>query len=275
LSGWHINANETRTVRIQKVETETEHAKTFYFEDKLCSLAEPGQFIMLWIPGVDEIPLSLSSATNGLVSVTVKDVGEGTHTLFQMKQGGIIGIRGPFGTHFKITGKTVLVVGGGIGTAPLMLLTFRLLKEGVKPVVVEGAKTKNELLFVKQLLNLQRKVGLEVTFATDDGSYGFKGDATNAAGSVLSSRHVDAIYTCGNEFMTLKVYLLAKKNKIPLQASLERIMLCAIGICGSCVIGKYRVCKDGPVFDQNQLKEVENELGKLTRNFKGERIAIK
>jgi dihydroorotate dehydrogenase electron transfer subunit len=113
-----------------------------------------------------------------------------------------------------------------------------------------------------------------LTFATDDGSYGIKGYASDIAENILSSRHVDTVYVCGNEAMILKVYLLAKEKKMPLQASLERVMFCAMGICGSCVIGKYRVCKDGPVFDQTQLGEVENELGKLKRGFKGEKVPV-
>jgi dihydroorotate dehydrogenase electron transfer subunit len=167
-----------------------------------------------------------------------------------------------------------LVVGGGIGTAPLMLLASRLLKAKVKTTVVEGAKTLSDLLFVKQLTKMQAEVNLKVVFTTDDGSYGTKGLATDATKKILSKGQVDAVYTCGNEAMTLKVYRLAQKYGTPLQASLERFMFCAIGICGSCVIGKYRVCKDGPVFDQTQLKEVENELGKMKRDFKGERVRV-
>jgi dihydroorotate dehydrogenase electron transfer subunit len=274
LSGWHIDANEIRTVRIQKVETETKRVKTFYFEDKICASAEPGQFIMLWIPGVDEIPLSLSSVNKGLTSVTVKEVGEATGSLNGMKQGDVIGVRGPFGTHFRITGKNALVVGGGIGTAPLMMLTLELLKQKVETTLVEGAKTRSELLFVDQLIKLRQNAGLKLALTTDDGSHGIKGYASDVAESVLSSGHVDTVYVCGNEAMILKVYLLAKEKKTPLQVSLERIMLCAMGICGSCVIGKYRVCKDGPVFEQTQLKEVEDELGKLKRDFKGEKVPI-
>jgi dihydroorotate dehydrogenase electron transfer subunit len=204
----------------------------------------------------------------------VKEVGEGTKSLNKMKQGEVVGVRGPFGTHYKIAGKTALVVGGGIGTAPLMLLTSRLLKAKAKTTVVEGTKTLSDLLFVKHLTKMEGEANLKVVFTTDDGSYGTRGLATDAAEKILSTGQVDAVYTCGNEAMTLKVYRLAEKYGTPLQASLERFMFCAIGICGSCVIGKYRVCKDGPVFDQTQLKEVENELGKMKRDFKGERVRV-
>jgi len=274
LSGWHTDANQIRTLSIRKVVTETELVKTFYFEDKICASTEPGQFVMVWIPCIDEIPLSLSSINGDLASVTVKEVGEATRALNKMKEGEIIGVRGPFGTHFRIVGKTALVVGGGVGTAPLMLLTSKLLEKKVKTTVIEGAKTRSELLFLDQLAKLQQKTSLKTIYTTDDGSYGTKGLATDAAEKVLSSGHFDAIYVCGNEAMTVKVYRLSEKYGTPLQASLERFMYCAIGICGSCVIGKYRVCKDGPVFDQTQLKEVESELGRLKRDLKGEKVPI-
>jgi len=274
LSGWHTDANQIRTVKIQSVKTETQRVKTFFFEDELCSSAKLGQFVMVWIPGVDEIPLSLSSIGGKTSSVTVKEVGEATRALNRRRKNDIVGVRGPFGTHFKIAGREALVVGGGIGTASLMVLTRTLLDAKVKTTIIEGAKTQSELLFLDQLRDLSAKAGAEVFIATDDGSYGTKGLVTEAVERILSSRKFDTIYACGNEAMIRKVYLLAKKYDIPLQASLERIMLCAMGVCGSCVVGKYRVCKDGPVFDQNQLEEVEEELGRFKRDFKGERIPI-
>jgi len=274
LSGWHTEANEIRIVKIRSVKAEAPNVNTYFFEDELCSSAKPGQFVMAWVPGVDEIPLSLSSSHEKFSSVTVKEVGEATVALSNMSREDMIGVRGPFGNHFKIIGKEALVVGGGTGTAPLMMLTRRLLSKGGKTTVINGAKTLRELLFFDQLRKLSAEPGFEVLFTTDDGSYGDKGLATDAAESLLTSRRFDMIYCCGNEAMTRKVYLLAQKHETPLQASLERIMLCAMGICGSCVIGRYRVCKDGPVFDQTQLEEVEEELGRFKRGFKGERVPI-
>ncbi|MEM2970444.1 MAG: dihydroorotate dehydrogenase electron transfer subunit [Candidatus Bathyarchaeia archaeon] len=272
MSGWHTDVNQLRTVSIQKVVAETELIKTLYFRDKLCASAKPGQFIMVWIPCVDEIPLSISSVNGSLVSVTVKEVGEATRALNRMSEGELIGVRGPFGTHFEVVGKTALVVGGGVGTAPLMLLTSRLVGEKVKTIVVEGAKTRSELLFVNQLVELQKNNGFKAIFTTDDGSYGTKGLVTDAAEKLLSTERFDIIYACGNEAMTTRIFELAEKYGTPLQASLERFMYCAMGICGSCVIGKYRVCRDGPVFNQTQLKEVEDELGKIKLDPKGEKV---
>jgi dihydroorotate dehydrogenase electron transfer subunit len=82
------------------------------------------------------------------------------------------------------------------------------------------------------------------------------------------------IYTCGPEQMMRKVLDLAEKHEIALEASLERLMRCAIGLCGSCVVGKYRVCRDGPVFTANQLEEVKREFGISKRDFNGKRISL-
>jgi len=266
--------NEMRIVKISKIKTEAPNVKTIFFEDELCASAEPGQFLMVWIPGVDEIPLSISSTSDQLASVTVKEVGEATRALNRMKRGEILGIRGPFGSYFKIVGKSALVVGGGIGVAPLLMLVTRLLNSDVETTMIEGVKTRSEILFHDQLRALHNAHGLKVIFTTDDGSYGVKGMATEAAEKLLSEKRFDSMYACGKEAMICKLYSLAEKHGIPIQASLERIMRCAMGICGSCTIGKYRVCKDGPIFNSSQLREIRKELGKFRRNFRGERVPI-
>jgi dihydroorotate dehydrogenase electron transfer subunit len=80
------------------------------------------------------------------------------------------------------------------------------------------------------------------------------------------------IYTCGPEPMMHKMFLLAEQHKVPLQASLERIMRCSIGLCGSCQIGKLRVCKDGPVLNSEQLRSIKEEFGKFRLDFTGKKI---
>ncbi len=271
---WHIKNNVLRIVRIVKAKAEARDVKTFYFRDDLCSQAKPGQFIMAWIPDVDEIPLSISSASDGLASVTVKDVGEATHAISQMERGDVLGIRGPFGSYFRIIGRNALIVAGGIGAAPLLMLADRLLSRNVKVTFIEGAKTHSEIIFKDQLSFLRDKYGLEVIFATDDGTYGLRGTAVDAAEEALSKKRFDSLYACGRESMIRKLYFLAEKYSIPMQASLERIMRCAIGICGSCVMGRYRVCRDGPVFDSSMLRDVMGELGRFKRNFRGEKVPV-
>jgi dihydroorotate dehydrogenase electron transfer subunit len=273
LSAYRIAANQLRTTRILSVKTESPTVKTFTFKDKVCARAKPGQFLMLWIPGVDEIPLSILDANeDGAVSVAVKKVGEATQALHNKKTGETIGIRGPFGNSFTLKRGRILMVGGGTGTAPLLFLAKKLASKATKLVFVIGAKTKEELLFIDKLEEVRSEGNLVAT--TEDGSYGIKCLATTPLESLLAKEKFDMIYTCGPEQMMRKVLDLAEKHGITLEASLERLMRCAIGLCGSCVVGKYRVCRDGPVFTAQQLREVKDEFGISKRDFNGKRIPL-
>jgi dihydroorotate dehydrogenase electron transfer subunit len=273
LLAYHIATNQLRTTRILSVKTESPTVKTFTFKDKVCARAKPGQFLMLWIPGVDEIPLSILDANeDGAVSVAVKKVGEATQALHNKKTGEIIGIRGPFGNSFTLKEGKMLMVGGGTGTAPLLFLAKKLTSKTEKLVFVIGAKTKEELLFIDKLEEICDK--RDLVAATEDGSYGVKGLATTPLETLLAKERFDVIYTCGPEQMMRKVLDLAEKHEIALEASLERLMRCAIGLCGSCVVGKYRVCRDGPVFTARQLREVKDEFGISKRDFNGKKIPL-
>jgi dihydroorotate dehydrogenase electron transfer subunit len=273
LSAYYIRANKHRITKILDIKTESPTVKTFTFKDKICASAKPGQFLMLWIPGVDEIPLSILDADeSGIVSVTVKKVGEATQALHNKMVGDLIGLRGPFGNGFTLREGKILMVGGGIGMAPLSFLAKKLVPRASKLVLVVGAKTREELLFMEKLKKFCEEENLLAT--TDDGSYGFKGLASELSESILTKEKYDAIYACGPEQMIRKVFETAEKTGISIEASLERLMRCAIGLCGSCVIGKYRVCKDGPVFNSNQLREVKGELGISKRDFNGKRIPL-
>lgn len=247
--------------------------KTLTFKDKQCAKARPGQFLMLWIPGVDEIPLSILNAeANGAVSVSVKKVGEATQALNNKKVGEVIGVRGPFGNSFTQKEGKLLMVGGGTGIAPLLFLARKLASKAKKLVLVIGAKTKGELLLIDKLEEICTR--RDVIATTEDGSYGIKCLATTPLESLLAKERFDMIYTCGPEQMMRKVFDLAEGHKIALEASLERLMRCAIGLCGSCVVGKYRVCRDGPVFTAGQLKETAGEFGVSKRDFNGRKIPL-
>jgi dihydroorotate dehydrogenase electron transfer subunit len=140
-----------RTSQIVRIRTESPTVKTFTITDKLCAKAKPGQFVMLWIPGVDEIPLSVLDAGDNLVSVSVKVVGDATRHLHALEAGATVGVRGPFGNCFTESRGRVLLVGGGTGTAPLLFLAKQLAAKTERLSFVEGAKTKDELLFVHEL----------------------------------------------------------------------------------------------------------------------------
>lgn len=267
--------NRLRIVRVQVVRVESPTVRTFTFQDKLCGKADAGQFVMVWIPGVDEIPTSLSTITsNGLSSITVAEVGEATKALHQRKMGDIIGIRGPYGKGFTLTSGKIMMVGGGTGLAPLMPLTEKIVKLATKLTFLLGAKTKDELLFLDRIKQTLPKANAEIVATTEDGSYGLRGVVTDQAEKKLAKEKFDIICACGPEQMMHKMFLLAEQYRTPLQASLERIMRCAMGLCGSCVIGKLRVCKDGPVLTSEQLGTVKEEFGKFKLDFQGRKIAV-
>ena len=273
MSAYLTGVNTLRTTPIVQVVTESPSVKTYTFIDRTCAKAKPGQFLMLWIPGIDEIPLSILDAkADGLVSVSVKAVGDATRHLHNMEAGATVGVRGPFGNSFTESRGRVLLVGGGTGTAPLLFLAKMLSAKTERLSFVVGAKTKNELLFVDQLKKVCNEKTLITT--TDDGTYGLQCMVTEPLAKLLDREKLDMIYTCGPEVMMKKVFELTEQRKLPLEASLERLMRCGIGLCGSCVIGKYRVCRDGPVFTAAQLSEVKDEFGISKLGFDGSLIPV-
>ena len=268
----HTALNTLRTTRLLNVKTESPTVKTLTFRDGACAKANPGQFLMLWIPGVDEIPLSIMSVEDGQVSVSVKEVGDATRHLHGMKVGETVGLRGPFGNCFSENAGRVLLVGGGTGTAPLLFLAKRLAAKAKHLSFLMGAKTRSELLFLDELGSLCSQKS--VVAATEDGTYGLRCLVTEPLEKLLGREKFDVVFCCGPELMVRKVFDLVEKVGVSFEASLERFMRCGIGLCGSCVIGKYRVCRDGPVFNAARLREVKDELGVSKLGFDGSRIPV-
>ncbi len=271
MSGSRIGPEILRATEVLEVEEESKEVKTIYFSDKLCSDARPGQFLMIWAPGVDEVPMSLSTIGRERCSVTVRLVGEGTRALHGLRVGDKLGFRGPFGNGFKISGSEPLLVGGGTGAAALKPLLEAMLEEGLKPTFILGARSLDEILFRSRLEGL---LGDRLLIATDDGSMGFKGFASDLAIKLMGERRFDSIYVCGPEQMMGKVFEEAERRGVPLQASLERYIKCSLGLCGSCAIGPYRVCRDGPVLNSHQLRLVGDEFGKARMDPTGRLIPL-
>ena len=241
--------NYPKVTKVTKVKRETRDVKTITFEYK--DKVSPGQFFMIWIPNVDEIPMSVSHIEKNTKGITFRIVGEATNSLFKLKKGNKIGIRGPYGNGFKIKGKRILFVGGGTGIAMILPAVEEAIKKNIKSTIILGSKNKDELFFEKRLENND----IETYISTDDGSKGFRGLTTDLAKKLLNENSYDSVYTCGPELMMKKLFDISEG--LHFQASLERYMKCAIGICGQCCIGDgLRVCKDGPVFDEKTLKNV-------------------
>ena len=221
---------------------------------------------MIWIPGVDEIPMSVSYITKNVKGITFRKVGDATKALFNLKEGDKIGIRGPYGNGFKFNGKKILFVGGGTGIAMMASAVEQATKKNISATVILGAKSKKELFFEDRI----KKYGVEVHITTDDGSQGHKGFTTDLAEKLISKNKYDLVLTCGPEIMMKKLVEIC--GNIPFQASLERYMKCGIGICGQCTVGKgLRVCEEGPVFDGKTLKNIE-DFGVFKRDAAGRKI---
>lgn len=252
--------------------------KSFLLHDKVAAKASPGQFVMIWIPGVDEIPMSLSNINTreGTVGITVEKVGKATSALQKMKVGDVVGMRGPFGRGYKVakTGN-VMIVGGGTGLASLVPLAEKIVEQRKAVITfLLGAKTRNEILFLERIKRVLDKANHRIVVTTNDGSYGVTGLVTESAQRLLAQEKFDMVYACGPEPLLCKMFVLTEQLKVPFQASLERLMRCAIGLCGTCVVGKYRVCRDGPVFLGEQLREVKEEFGQFMRGFDGRKISL-
>ncbi|NOZ77483.1 MAG: dihydroorotate dehydrogenase electron transfer subunit [Euryarchaeota archaeon] len=257
-----------RVARVKEVVRETPRIKTVFLDAEV--KAEPGQFVMLWLPGVDEKPMSIAYPGED-VGITFLVHGPFTTSLARAGPGDLVGFRGPFGRGFELEGRRILLVGGGVGMPPLAALADRAKEEGTDVTAIVGAGTKEELLFVDRM----EGAGARVLVATDDGSAGRKGFATDVMEDLLAEESFDACYTCGPEVMMVKVLELARRAKMPVQLSLERYMKCGFGICGHCAMDRTgaRVCKEGPVFTGEEVAEL-TEFGKYRRDAAGARIPL-
>jgi dihydroorotate dehydrogenase electron transfer subunit len=261
-----------RKIKINKVTPECTDIVSLWFEDSYVQEAQPGQYMMVWIPGLDEIPMSVSNIDeDGLSSMTVRIVGQATEILGMLTPGDTIGIRGPFGNGYKMIGTSPLIVAGGSGAASLLSLVKTFTESEVLPRFVLGARNADMLLFEHRLKEL---LGENLLISTDDGSKGYSGYASGYAAKLMETEFIDSVYTCGPELMMAMIYRDARSHDLPIQASLERFIKCSVGLCGACAIGPYRVCVDGPVFDTEMLDEVKGELGNERMDPSGRVIRV-
>jgi len=248
-----------RRVNVKEKIRENDKTFTLLFDYELNVL--PGQFAMVWLPNIDEFPMSFSYIGN-FKGFTFKVIGEGTEKLSHLEKGDQFFIRGPYGSGYREKGNSALYIAGGTGISSLA--PFIESSHFKRKVVVIGARSRNDLYFIERI----SKNADELIIFTEDGSYGLKGVVTDAL-----SDNFDSVYACGPEKMIRKIVDFYRFKNIELQASLERIMKCGIGICDSCTINGYRVCVDGPVFEKGDLINM-NDLGIVGRLPSGRRIKI-
>jgi dihydroorotate dehydrogenase electron transfer subunit len=226
-------------MEIVSTEHLTDGVKLFILDGSLS--AQPGQFVMVWLPWIDEKPFSL--VHDDPVTLAVADVGPFSGQLHQLEAGDRLWIRGPLGRGFELIGGRLLLVGGGYGVAPLAFLASRA-TEAQRKLVVIGAGTKGELFFEDRFV----QAGCEVMLVTEDCSVGEGGLCIDVAEKLLREQAFDVVYGCGPEGMLDKLEHLCQQHAIPGQVSKEAYMKCGLGVCGSCERHGLLVCRDGPVF---------------------------
>lgn len=226
-----------------------------------CVLPEmlPGQFAEIRVDGSPTTflrrPISINYVNKRLNEVwfLIQIVGDGTKQLSCANIGDIMNVMLPLGNSFTAPEFIIekpLLIGGGVGTAPMLFWGEQLAEQGFKPTFLLGARSYKELLQLEEFAAYG-----EVYATTEDGSYGEKGYVTQH--SILNRAHFDRIYTCGPKPMMVAVAKYAKSNDIWCEASLENTMACGIGACLCCVEntteGHVCVCTEGPVFNINKL----------------------
>ncbi len=254
---------------IKKIIRENDSVNTYVFDYHLGS--KPGQFIMMWIPGVDEKPLSIAFDDGNEFWITVCNIGDATKELFKLKEGDKVGIRGPFGTFYKIKeGDHLALVAGGYGAAPMYFTAHEASQKGCIVEFLIGSRNKDLLLYTQKILGLGDSVKLHI--ATNDGSAGRMGFVTDVLKDVLKKEKVNKIFTCGPEVMMKAVGVIADEQNIECYLSVERHMKCGIGVCGQCAIDDTGdlCCIKGPVMTLKHVKKLA-EFGKYHRDAQGKK----
>lgn len=261
--------NEPKIVEIKEIIDETPTIKTFKFDWDFETLGRPnpGEFVMVW-NFKNEKPMSIAQINDNELAITVKNIGEFTSQLHDLQIGDEIGVRGSYGNGFNnsFEGKDILAIGGGVGMAPINAIGSDLIKKDNNIDVVAAAVTKDELLYAESL----EKLGANIHYCTDDGSFGFKGFATDCTLELLKNSTYDYAFVCGPEIMMKGIFDILEEASIPAQYSLERYMKCALGVCGQCCVDSegWRICVEGPVFENEKINQI-TEFGKYRRDASG------
>ena len=219
----------------------------------------PGQFVEIRVDGSPTTflrrPISINYVDKDAneLWLLVAAVGDGTRKLAELKAGDLLNCLLPLGNGFTMPQKPeerILLVGGGVGVAPLLYMGAEMAEKGCQPTFLLGARTAKDLLMLDEF----RKYG-RVCITTEDGSEGEKGFVTNH--SLLHKEQFDRIATCGPTPMMKAVACYARQAEMECEASLENLMACGLGACLCCVEkttdGNLCVCKDGPVFNIHKL----------------------
>jgi NAD(P)H-flavin reductase len=264
-----LNPTLPRAFRVRRVRRETADTFTVEIEpvngDQASRFA-PGQFNMLYAFGVGEIAISVSSDPDAKSLMhTTRVVGTVTKALGKLRAGDTLGVRGPFGSNWpvdRVAGRDVIVVAGGIGLAPLrgaLHLLLRRRKELGRVVLLYGVRTPQDILYRRDLEHWKNS-GLQIYLTVDRATSSWLGHVGVVTG-LISRAPFDPVNTvamvCGPEIMMRYTVLELQKRGVGddrIFLSMERNMKCAIGHCGHCQFGPEFICKDGPVFRYDRIK---------------------
>jgi len=259
--------------QITDIIDESPTIKTFVIKPEEKFKFKTGQFIELTLPGEGEAPFTPSSspAVTEQMDITIMKAGRVTGLLHDCTKGQKIGIRGPYGNGYPINdfvGKEVYIVGGGVGLAPIRSLFLTLVDriKDFKSVVCRfGARTPDDFIYKNTLFGPWQKIdGVGIKLTVDKANGQWK-DNVGVVTTILKTDDVDiknaVSVVCGPpimmKFATLKLLEFGFAPK-DIYLSMEKNMSCGFGKCGHCMIGKYYVCKDGPVFAYEQIKDYPN-----------------
>ena len=231
---------------------------------------EPGQFNMLYVFGVGEVPISISGDPSTFPGLehTTRVVGAVTKAMGSLKRGDMIGVRGPFGSHWPVaemTGRDFVIIAGGIGLAPLRPALYALTKQRDKfrkIVLLYGARAPEDILYRRELERWRGKFDLEIQVTVDRASAGWRGNVgvvTTLIGRSPFDPSNAVALVCGPELMMRFAVLELLKRGVPADrtyVSMERNMKCAVGFCGHCQYGPAFICKDGPVFRFDRIAPI-------------------
>lgn len=257
--------------QIRRFRRETEDTFTLELEsreDASKFTFAPGQFNMVYVFGVGEIPISISGdPTNSKIIVhTTRAVGTVTKAMNKLRRGDTLGVRGPYGTPWPVEeahGQDVVIVAGGIGLAPLRPALYQIIAnrdQYGKVVLLYGTRTPTDILFREELEQWRSRFDLEVYVTVDRAMSGWKGNVgvvTNLISKAPFDPQNSIAMICGPEIMMRFTTAELQKRGLNIDSiyvSMERNMKCGIGLCGHCQFGPSFVCKDGPVFNYSRVK---------------------
>ncbi len=229
-----------RTVKVTNRTVHNNDNITLHLGEKINF--SPGQFLMIWLPGINEKPYSIAGHDRNGILITVRRRGSFSSRLADLNTGDLVGIRGPYGKAFQLIENSCLVA-GGIGLACLAPIADFF----PEIPILYGEDNAQSRIYQTRFP--------DAAFYTVDGSAGKKGVPTDELEPTIRERGCDMVYCCGPEPMLTKAIDICNSVGVACQVSIERYMKCGQGICGQCACGPIRVCIEGTVFDGHDLLE--------------------